>query len=178
MAARFSLGLFLVLPGKMIIAIVREAGQRVMIEIIKSMNDENDGRPLSYICSMVILWLQHLHTANFALWHCCTEWKNNWTVINHRGSQICNSACFNFSWCFHKGVLGQDWKCHTFLLSMHAGLGLVEYINYSPDLSGVYPENNVSARQIEHCTCTWIACGPCTVVTAVVWTRQAQLWLQ
>ncbi len=39
--------LFLPSLGKMIIAIVRGGGggQRVMIEIIISVNDENDGRP-------------------------------------------------------------------------------------------------------------------------------------
>ncbi len=41
--------LFLVTPGKKIITIVKGGGQKVMIEIIISVNDENDGRPLSQI---------------------------------------------------------------------------------------------------------------------------------
>ncbi len=41
--------MFLVPQGKMMIAIIRGGGggQRVMIEIIISINDENDGRPLN-----------------------------------------------------------------------------------------------------------------------------------
>ncbi len=42
--------LFLVLPRKMMITIVmgRGGGQRVVIEIIISVNDENDGRSLKF----------------------------------------------------------------------------------------------------------------------------------
>ncbi len=51
------LSLFLVPSGKMMINIVRGGGQRVMIGIIISVNDENDGQSITIIqiqCSLMV----------------------------------------------------------------------------------------------------------------------------